>query len=461
MLNFWAAGDVASAQKEAAALAADHDEGSGDFLIRQLELASVARTNGDLRTSVDSLKKSDKKFEDFANRSEVSLADESLAMLTNQSYLPYKGYNYDKIMASAYQSLNYIELKDFDKAASELIKLGFYQQNAKQANKRRIELEEKAMRKAQEKSSAKNYDANKISSHPAISAQLKEVYGADYNGNSLSMQAESLYVNPFAYWLGGVYFLNKALDNSDKERAATLFRLASQSLNGKSQTILSDIKTAEDFANGKIGKAPNVTYLIYETGLAPLRRQFRLDLPLYIFQEDLPYVAINFPYLEDRQSYISQLGISADNQSANAELIADMDAIIHKEFSNELPAVIAKGIVSSAIKALAMYSAKKGAGDSWGGALVLIGGTIYQGLANDADLRTWTTLPKQIKIAKINTPASGKINVGGFPLDVSPKGANIVWAKRMSANSPLIIRTFDFTDAKKSATITDNKYSNK
>jgi len=441
----WALGNTQATKTELFSKVKDNED-SGDSLIWILEYAAAARANKDLQASVDSFLNAHNKIAEFEEEPDVKLVEETSAIFTNQSFIPYKGYNYDKIMLGVYQALNYLELKDFDKAAVELKKLENFQINAERLNQERIERETKVLKKAQAQNKDSNYDVNKTLSDPVAHKKLQQIYGNDYKKNTSAMEAKALYVNPFADWLSGVFFMNKAIDNSEKEKAASFLRFASEMTANKSQFILSDLKIAEDFADGKIQKLPDVTYVIYESGIAPRREQIRIDLPLYIIQGDIPHVGINFPYLKKEDSFVPTLNIKVGNEIFQTELIADMDSIITREFNDILPMIITKTIISSAVKSAAQYGIKQAAGDGWGGLAANLALSVYQMAMNDADLRTWTTLPKQIQIARIETPQDGMIIVGDTPIKVNPQGTNIILAKRMSAISPLLLRKFDFSN---------------
>ena len=112
--------------------------------------------------------------------------------------------------------------------------------------------------------------------------------------------------------------------------------------------------------------------------------------------------------------------------------------------------VITKTIISASVKAGTQYAIAQSVGDGWEGLAVNIAGSIYQSLMNDADLRTWTTLPKYIKVARIETPLNATINIDGVALKLPTDRVNVVLAKKMNANGKLILRTFDFCDASKS-----------
>ena len=216
-------------------------------------------------------------------------------------------------------------------------------------------------------------------------------------------------------------------------------------LGNKSAVLNSDSILAEKIANGEL-KEINATYIVFETGCAPIREQFRLDLPLYIINKDLPHVSVNFPYLSKQDDFLESPYALADGKPLKFDILANMDDIIEEEFYIELPLVVSKTLISSAAKATAQYFAAKAAGDY--GILVNIGMSVLQAALNDADLRTWTTLPKQIKIAKTETPKDGKILIDNTPVYVNKKGLNIVYVKSMSKNGAKLVRTMDFNPLK-------------
>jgi Flp pilus assembly protein TadD len=134
-----------------------------------------------------------------------------------------------------------------------------------------------------------------------------------------------------------------------------------------------------------------------------------------------------------------------------------MDAVVAREFKNELPTIITKTLIASAIKAGATYGAyagvtKGGKKNTGAGLAVLIAGAIYQVAMNQADLRTWTTLPKEFHFCRIPTPADRKIELEPpysgrkTPVVIDGGGVNVVWAKSVNRNSPLLVTQFKLKD---------------
>ncbi len=447
MRSHWNIGNTQSAQEEVVKLAENAPE--TDSLIWRLEEGTVARANGDLKRSEIAFDIAQKAIEKFENEPETRILQESEAILTNQSYIPYKGYGYDKIMLSVYQALNHIELKNFDAASVDLKRLEFYQNDIERLNAKKIADSQQALKEAQKKNSSASYDVNKTTNNPQVAAALRQVYGDNYKFDTSAREAKAIFVNPFAYWLSGLYFANRAIDTSDKNKASDMFRLGGEMLGNKSYVMAEDFKMAEDLANGKISKPAPTTYVIFETGNAPIREQFKLNLPIYIVARNVPHISVNFPYLSKQKSFTQDITIKADSKLQKLDTLADMDSIISEQFYNDLPIVIAKTIISSAIKAGTEYAVARAAGDGWEGVAVNIASSLYQSIMNDADLRTWTTLPKQIKVARFATPKNGKVNINGKELTVSPNQVNVILAKKMNADGKLILRIFDFSDSPK------------
>lgn len=434
----WSVGDVQNASLEAKNLA--EDASSTDSLIFNLELATTLRANGEINESRKIFDKAYSQVENFENRAKINLAEESEAILTNQSYITYRGTFYDKIMLCVYQALNAIQQKDFDLASVYIKRLENFQRNARTDNARQIEKESRAILNSSEN---KNGALSQMYSNPQISNALKSIYGDNFKIDTRRAQASSSYVNPFAYWLAGLYYANDAYDVADKNLASDMFRLGGETLGNSSYVFAQDFKMAEDLANGKISKPNGITYIIFETGLSPILEQRKLNLPLYIVARNVPHVSVNLPYLQPQNSYSPSLNVSGVAQGVKFETLADFDKIVSRDFNDKLPVVIAKTLLSSAAKATAQYFAANAAGRDWG-VLVNIAGSIYQSLLNDADLRTWTTLPKQIKVARFATPPSQKILIEGTEIRLNPNGVNVIFAKKMSANSRLFLQTFDF-----------------
>jgi hypothetical protein len=70
----------------------------------------------------------------------------------------------------------------------------------------------------------------------------------------------------------------------------------------------------------------------------------------------------------------------------------------------------------------------------------------YAAATNEADLRTWRTLPKQVQLASFPTPADGVVQIrsnGGAPLsnvNVTPGKSTLIWIRCPSTVAPAVVR---------------------
>ena len=125
-------------------------------------------------------------------------------------------------------------------------------------------------------------------------------------------------------------------------------------------------------------------------------------------------VALPFPVYEDQ--VISDFSLSSsDGKTEKAALLADFDSIFTTDLRNRYPAIVIRSLLSAAAKSMADYVAREELGVAG-----TIGGLILQA-TTIADTRSWTTLPKQILVARIPTPDDRKVSIrsgAGDPVEV-------------------------------------------
>ncbi len=467
-------GDMQTAATQISAEADKRGEGK-DAVVWRLEQGAVLRAAGRLGESNDAFDKAEELINKYDDAAKMSVSREAIAAVTNLTTLPYEGFAYDKIMMNAYKALNYLGLGDYEKARVELNRAYERQRDAVRLNTRRIE-------KAQEEGKKQNIhvDLHAVNNDKRFRNQFDNYY-ADLN--QLSAYAD--YVNPATVYLDGLYFMAQATGGSDLERSRNSFKRVRDMI-GENKFILQDIETVQRIINGQ--PIPATTYVIFETGLAPLREQIRIDLPLFLITPGVPYVGAAFPKLQYRNNYLSVLHVSfaqsktrkkaplhpgkktqeviklrqqrrqcivAGETTESTVLLSSMDKVIAREFKNELPVIITKTLIASAVKAGAAYGISKAVSqkNDTAGFVTLIAGAIYQAAMNQADLRTWTTLPKEIQFCRFCTPADRKIELtspySGYklPVTIDEGLINVVWVKSVSRGSPLLVNQFKLSDA--------------
>jgi len=255
------------------------------------------------------------------------------------------------------------------------------------------------------------------------------------------------YVNPFTVFLDGVFFLRQATDASDLERARkSLERVTG--LVPESPWLRRELGRAERRIAGE-ALAPSVLVLL-ETGEPPRREAERLDLPLFVFGvQEVPYVGIAFPVLRFSPNNPGPLTIRAGNQSARTETIANLDRIIGTEFEDRQPLVVRKAILSAASKALVTYLAREQFKDgSTAQALVDLAGILYQASTNQPDLRSWSTLPREIQGMRVDRPESGQLTLSldgwseAIAISAPPGMLTIVHVRIVNRRTPPVVHQY-------------------
>ncbi|HEY5345637.1 MAG TPA: hypothetical protein VIK62_04770 [Verrucomicrobiae bacterium] len=453
---YWHQGDLTNAVAEATK-EANANANNKDAIIWRLEEATTLRAAGKYEESNTAFDQAQAKIDDYSQKAKVRVGQEAGALLSNQANLDYEGRSYDGIMLNTYRALNYLALGQVDNARPEIIRAYQRQQDAVDANKRRIQNTQDEAAKDKDKAKI-----NQAEQNPQFQSQLQN---SMTNINDIHVYAD--YVNPFTVYLDGLYFMVNAADASDLERAHKSLERAA-SFVPDNDYVKQDLATADDLVNAK--PLLPTTYVIFETGCAPERDQVRIDIPIIISK--VSYIGAAFPTIKPQGNYQHVLTVTANGTNYNTQIICSMDSIVTLDYKNELPVVITKTIAATITKAVAAYAANQAAQQAGGdlaGLFMQLGTAAFQMAVNIADTRTWTTLPKEFQICRFPTPADGKIQLStpnniqmsvvldgvtnGSKIDLTSTNSvqaslqtgslvNVVYVKAISGSTPLLVSQF-------------------
>lgn len=445
-------GNLRAAEKHIDAYVKHHGDDT-HRVIAHLEQGSIRRDLGEIRASQASFDIVDEAFTQIDRAPDVSLSRETLAAFSNLNALPFRGTYADRVMLYTFRALNEMELGNPDRARVELRRAYERQVEAVDRNAKKIEEAQAAAKPGK----SQGYDAERARRDPGFQAGL----GSQYAGLD-QYRGYGDYANPFTEWLQGIYYLGEAADGSDIERGRKSLSRAAGMAPGNPFLEL-DRQMAERIAAG--GPIPAVTWVVFATGTAPLRDEIRIDIPLFLIAGNVDYVGANFPRLVENNNYVRSLTARPiGNDSSHGEttqLLCDMDQVIGQEFKNQLPVIITKTLIAAGTKAAAAYALQETFDhhDANVALIVRIATTIYQVAANQADLRTWGSLPKQFQIARMTTPASGKIILdfagfspaavrgatvtgGRLAVELLPGRFNVIMVRSITPTSPIRISQF-------------------
>jgi hypothetical protein len=351
------------------------------------------------KTSINIFDNADIKIDDYFREAFIkSSAREAAAAINNASIFDYEPMVMDNIYLSSYKILSYLALNDTEGARIEVNKAYTKQQSAAEYFGKQIE---KANNDAQSQLNdldTKNqtlWNNNKDGAINKNFADLKKWSG--YQD----------YMNPYTTYLSGLYFIISGQNRSDYENAATYMKRVAGMVPLNS-FVIKDLIQAENLANFKpTGKEKNV-WIIYENGMVADFEEIRIDIPAFLFSNNLSFISFSMPKPKLRSQAFQNIIINSDGSPGiKTEILADVDSMFIAEYNRKLPALIGRAAAQAITKAIMQYTAYNN--DETG--LAGLAATIYNLSTSPADIRSWHTLPKNVQIAKIKNNKSDTLNI--------------------------------------------------
>jgi hypothetical protein len=142
--------------------------------------------------------------------------------------------------------------------------------------------------------------------------------------------------------------------------------------------------------------------LFHANGESPSKRELRFDGVM----PDGYVMSLAIPEFVEIRPQIAYAEISSEGVTARSEMAEPIRNIVLKNFQQRLPAIKARAIARAIIKYAATKGAQAAAGkNSTAGAIVGLVGNVAAVATEAADLRSWTTLPADIGVARVWLPA--------------------------------------------------------
>ncbi|MDX5298349.1 MAG: hypothetical protein LPK85_05300, partial [Gammaproteobacteria bacterium] len=218
------------------------------------------------------------------------------------------------------------------------------------------------------------------------------------------------FINPLANWLHGWHLMVAPQTSGDWSRAAELFGSVVGML-PENPVAAADQDWANRLADGAVRPEalPPTVWVLVERGLAPLKVEERVEFPVPIYHGEGTtfWTGFAIPALQPRPAPWP-IRVSLGANISGTYLLADMDAVIGQEFAKRLPGIVTRAVIGSVAKTMLQYRMRRNAGEL-AGILALV----YQVATTSADTRMWTSLPKQIELAKLERTADTLVLQGG------------------------------------------------
>ncbi|MDA7817972.1 hypothetical protein N9A28_07265 [Sulfurimonas sp.] len=340
-----------------------------------------------------------------------NIADYIAKLAINDAAIDYHATINESIMVNTYKAIDYMALGKFGSARIELNRAIDRQRRAKNTYAKLIGQQKKAINKKKKEKEVKGKDGKKNTgfSKTLSNAKIKDALKKNYS-NLDQFKAYPDFVNPFTTYLAGLYFAIQG----DYSKSSSLLKQTYGMT--KNKTVKSDFKMVEKALSGRKVRDKYV-WVIYENGLGPIKSQFKINIPMYLFPSaNIPYVGIALPKLETRNQATPYLSVFSQNKElAKTSIVGEMDRVVKTEFKYSYNDVLTRAVLSAIIKAYAQHELSKHAG-----IMGKIGGGITTFLTTQADTRNWMNMPKDFQVARVKMPKSKKLTLkaGTQNLDV-------------------------------------------
>lgn len=320
----------------------------------------------------------------------VELAKDVGALLSSDNARPYMGNEYDGIMLNTYKALAYLHQKEYASARVEFNRAIDRQRRAKEFFAELIAKEKELLAKEQQ-----NQNISSDLSEEVQSKQYQNILRRNYPELS-SYRLYPEFVNPMTNYLAALF----ALANGDGAKAEFLLKESAAML-GENTTVQEDFEALQKDESG-----PKV-WLIYEEGLAPVLEEMRIDFPVWIFTNQLNYVSLALPRMQERSGAFEKLLISHDGkQIAQTQILSSMERVMQTEFTKRYSSIMERALYSALVKSIMQYRA----GDS-GNNLLSFSATLYTLLSTQADTRIWSSLPKNFHLARFENKGYANVDI--------------------------------------------------
>ena len=418
-------GKFAEAAAEPSAKA---DAGGKDALCWQLHAAAAERLAGNNDEAVRRFDLAEDRFIDFDGRSKAGqTADTTVSMMTGDYAMPYSGGGQDRIFTCLYKAIDFGVMGKPTAVRTELNRAMLHQQNWRAERSAEIaaageKLERDARSYAQSNGVRQTTGSNAASTvsrafgDASFSAALRANAGFDTaNGGRIDLLKDDDYTNGYL------------------------------------------VRVNETFRRyvGDSGKKPRDMVAVFvEDGLCPKRDEWRIDLPLILFPwvgRYVQYAGMALPKLAYRNAAVTAYSVSGGGASYPMTEIQDVDRLVKTEFDVYFRGALTREIVRAVARVgvqVALGAVRDSISDEntqLALTLVQLGTAAYSFAATDADIRSWTALPKKVYMLDLPRPADGVItvNCGVEQIKLNVQSGNtMVFVRKTSSAAPSVVKLF-------------------
>lgn len=382
-----------------------------DALVFALEKGLVAQAGGDFPRSIKEFENAYQLIDQFESEAAVtteSTLEAAGAILINEKTLPYEGEGFEKILLHTLSAFNYLCLGEIDEAGVEV-------RRTYQRLKEERERHEETLEKARSEAGDSPLDVGDITK------QVDELYEEVARPPFLASE-EAVYQNPFATYVSALLYEEMGLYNDAYIDLKTLYGLVPQfsylrddlprvaKLSGFQEDTQSWIQKLgpppkpEKTAQGEV-------FLLAGLGWGPQKVETSLVLPVPdpVDSQRFHLIKLAFPKFVPQSDPGESFALaSRGKRQATSQPLMDVEATAARYLEDRMVVLAIRQAVRAIAKlgvATAVTETAEEAGGEGLGLLAQLATSVWNIASEQADLRGWTTLPRELHVARLRLPA--------------------------------------------------------
>jgi hypothetical protein len=323
----------------------------------------------------------------------LSLSKTATTLFVNETMSDYQGENFERVMVHVLSSLNYIETGDLDNARVEAVK------TTEQLKAMRIQAGDKPLSFSQDAFAEwltgmiyeMQGDANDaLISYKASAVAYRDVYGKYFSLQAPPFLGEDIVRAAEEVGPGFEDDIKKAkhlFPGSDGQTFSLLKdhgEVVVLHANGEAPEKKDFIVTCQANTNGA-----GCDFLASDTGFEKVRS--------FTASGDVFKMAL--PVFKPHPHHITGVRVSCEGQSTDGVRVEPVSDIAVKDLSDRMQRDFAKAIARTLAKFIAEKAGKKFGGETLGAVLKLV-----NNYNEEADKRSWSTLPAEFNVARMWLP---------------------------------------------------------
>ncbi|MFZ4536244.1 COG3014 family protein [Propionivibrio sp.] len=295
------------------------------------------------------------------------------SFLVNDKTRRYDGQDYEKVMLSTNLTLSHIMLGNYDFARIEMKKT--YERE------KLIEtFREKEYDKLQEDAKTKNVtvDVKQMKEYPMGELDTPEV-------NNL----KNGFQNAFSHYLAGYFFEVTGESSLAEPGYRNALKLAPNS-----RIVQAGLK---EVGRRKPGPKESDVLFVIESGFAPSWKSVTIPIPIPR-QSGLMITPLSFPLIKSENPGFVPSTVSVAGKQLQVETLTNLDTMARRLLKDQMPGILLRTVIRAVVKSVATDQAYKG------GVVLGVLTNVATVVSEQADDRSWRTLPERISVARSTLP---------------------------------------------------------